>query len=238
MIYDCLIVDDEEALSQSTLEYFELFGIKTAWVTDMDTCISFLGVNSVQVILLDINLGSDSGFTLCKKLRENYDVPILFISARNSDDDVLLALGIGGDDYISKPYSLSVLLAKVKTVLKRYQNTSRKDINPVNLPLQDNVFTFGSFCVNFDQDRVFENGEDLRFKSMEYKLLVYLIQNRNKTISKDELFHHVWEDSITGDNTLNVHIRRLREKIEKDPNNPVYIKTIWGTGYRFEGSET
>jgi len=283
MTYDCLIIDDEEALSQSTLEYFELFGVKTAWAADAAACFEFFKSNTAGLILLDINLGTDSGFALCKKLREDYDLPILFISARTSDDDVLLALGIGGDDYIPKPYSLSVLLAKVKAVLKRYRNTEANS--------ETSGFIFGKFYVDFDKGRVIEYatesvtdnsvkkdtgnstdddkrnvadnaadnitknyngsdinsitdngindvnkiGTDLKLKTMEYRLLVYLIQNRNRVVSKEEIFRDVWEDAITGDNTLNVHIRRLREKIEDNPNEPQYIQTVWGIGYSFEG---
>ncbi len=120
--YDCLIVDDEEALSQSTCEFFNMFGIKTFWVSDKTACFDFLLKNKVDLILLDINLGQSSGFEICKELRTTMDTPILFISARTSDDDVLLALNIGGDDYIQKPYSLNILMAKVKTVLKRYKS--------------------------------------------------------------------------------------------------------------------
>ncbi len=119
--YDCLIVDDEEALSQSTCEYFNMFGVKTFWAADEKACFDFLSRNQTDLILLDINLGETSGFKICKRLRSATDIPILFISARTSDDDVLLALNIGGDDYIQKPYSLSILLAKVKAVLKRYR---------------------------------------------------------------------------------------------------------------------
>ena len=222
MKYDCLIVDDEIPLSESTSEYFNMFDIKTTWVADAAACLAFFKENKTDLILLDINLGTDSGFSLCKKIRENLDVPILFISARNSDDDILLALGIGGDDYISKPYSLNVLLAKVKAVLKRYQNKESEEIS------------FGRYTINFNLERVFCDGNDLGLKAMEYKLLSYLVRNSSRIISKEELFDKVWGDSITGDGTLNVHIRRLREKIEDDPNNPKYIRTIWGTGYIFE----
>jgi two-component system response regulator RegX3 len=226
MKYDCLIVDDEEVLSQSTCEYFKLFGVDTAWVSDADSCMSFFKENSADVILLDINLGNDSGFSLCKRLRSEFEIPILFISARTSDDDVLLALGIGGDDYIPKPYSLSVLLAKVNVVLKRYRS------------VRSNTYTFGKTTVDFERGRVTSGGRDIRLKAMEYKLLVYLIENKNSVLSKEKLFAHVWEDSITGDNTLNVHIRHLREKIEDNPNEPEYIKTIWGVGYCFEAQDT
>ena len=227
MDYNCLIVDDEEALAQSTCDYFNLFDLKTVWVADAPACLSFLQYNHAEVILLDINMPGISGFTLCKQLRQMSDTPILFISARTSDDDQILALGIGGDDYIQKPYSLSVLLAKVKAVLKR-----RRAVSPPAEP----VFACGAFTIDFEAGRVTKNGEPLNLKTMEYKLLAYLIHNRGRVIPKEELFRSVWEDSITGDGTLNVHIRRLREKIEDDPNRPIHIKTIWGTGYVFEVS--
>lgn len=227
MNYDCLIVDDEEALAQSTCEYFNLFELKTAWVADTPAALTFLQKHTADVILLDINLPGDSGFSLCKHLRQTSDIPILFISARTSDDDQILALGIGGDDYIQKPYSLSVLLAKVKAVLKRRRTAlSSKPAAP--------VFNCGTLVIDFSASRVLKHGVPLPLKSMEYKLLAYLVQNRGRIIPKEELFQHVWEDAITGDGTLNVHIRRLREKIEDDPNRPVHILTVWGKGYRFE----
>ena len=220
--YDCLIVDDEEALSQSTCEYFNMFGLKTFWAADEKACFDFLAHNKTDLILLDINLGKSSGFEICKKLRSSMDMPILFISARTSDDDVLLALNIVGDDYIQKPYSLSVLLAKVKTVLKRY----RGDI--------ESVISFGNFTIDLKMEKLLEGNREIKLKAMEYKLLTYLAEHKNRTITKVELFQKVWGDAITGDGTLNVHIRRLREKIEEDPNEPCYIKTVWGTGYVFE----
>jgi len=207
--YDCLIVDDEELLSESTREYFNTFGVSTAWVADAKSCEDFFKTNSADLILLDINLGGSSGFALCKKLRQTTNVPILFISARTSDDDMLLALNIGGDDYVQKPYSLSVLLAKVKAVLKRYKNEDKNE---------------QGYLKNWEQ----------HYTAMEYKLLAYLLKNKNRVVTKNEIFQNVWRDAITTDNTLNVHIRKLREKIEDDPNNPKHIKTVWGTGYIFE----
>jgi len=225
MKYDCLIVDDEELLSESTREYFNTFNVKTEWVADSKSCMDFFREHSAGLILLDINLGNSSGFDLCRKLRETTDIPILFISARTSDDDMLLALNIGGDDYIQKPYSLSVLLAKVKAVLRRYQNNI------------ESSFVYENIQIDFENMSIHVNGQKIKLKTMEYKLLAYLVNNRNRTITKDEIFRQVWEDSITGDNTLNVHIRHLREKIEENPNEPRYIKTVWGTGYVFEVNE-
>lgn len=219
--YDCLIVDDEEALSQSTCEYFNLFGVKTFWAADEKACFDFLSQNKTDLILLDINLGKTSGFEICKRLRNTTNIPILFISARTSDDDILLALNIGGDDYIQKPYSLSILLAKVKAVLKRYRGSAE-------------ILSFGKFRIDLSREKFMDSSGEIKLKAMEYKLLVYFVQNKNRMISKEELFQNVWGNAITGDGTLNVHIRRLREKIEENPNEPRYIKTIWGKGYLFE----
>jgi len=224
MKYDCLIVDDEVMLSENTLEYFEMFGIKTAWVADEKSCLEFFHKNDTELILLDINLGNSSGFDLCKRLRKTTSVPILFISARTSDDDMVLALNIGGDDYIKKPYSLTVLLAKVKAVLKRYKSPAA----------DEGFFTDGDLRIDFADKNVFISGVKVELKTMEYKLLSYLVKNKNRVIPKDELFRNVWEDAIVEDNTLNVHIRRLRERIEKTPNQPRYIKTERGIGYIFE----
>jgi len=224
MKYDCLIVDDEVALSESTCEYFNMFDVKTAWVADQQACLDFFLENEASLILLDINLGDDSGFDLCKHLRKTTDAPILFISARTSNDDMILALNIGGDDYIQKPYALSVLLAKVKAVLKRYQAQDK----------EAEIFTAGDLQINFSQGTVHVKGQKVELKAMEYKLLSCLVKNKNRVVSKDEIFDKVWETSFVGDNTLNVHVRYLREKIEENPKEPQYIKTVWGTGYVFE----
>lgn len=218
--FDCLIVDDERELAESTCEYFNMFEVSTHFVESAETALEFLRDNNVGLILLDINLGSHSGFNLCKTLRTTIDVPILFISARTSSEDMLLALNIGGDDYISKPYSLSVLLAKVKVVLKRYGAHTA----PSN----------GRLSVDAATERIYLDETALTLKNMEYKLLKYLIENRGRVVGKEELFEKVWGDCITGDGTLNVHIRRLREKIEDDPNEPKLIKTVWGVGYVYE----
>ena len=228
MHYDCLIVDDEEMLSKSTQKYLNLHGINTAWAADQEACMDFFLYNQADLILLDINLGDASGFDLCNHLREITNVPIIFISARTSNDDVLLALNVGGDDYIQKPYSLAILLAKVKAVLKRYKTSQP----------EPNTFVSGKLKIDFSSESVFVDGQEVELKAMEYKLLAFLAGNENRTVTKSEIFDNVWEDSITGDNTLNVHIRHLREKIEPDPNKPRYIKTIWGVGYSFSGDKT
>jgi two-component system response regulator RegX3 len=223
MAYDCLIVDDETALGMATCEYFQMFGVSAAHVANSADCLEFLQHNTVKLILLDINLEGESGFALCVKLRQTTNIPILFISARQSEDDVLIALNIGGDDYIQKPYSLSILLAKVRIVLKR-QNQAQEIITPIA----------NGLVLDEDAMKVFVDGIEVTLKTKEFKLLHYLYQNKNKVIHKKELFDNVWGDEFFSDGTLNVHIRKIREKIERNPNEPVYIKTVWGTGYRLE----
>jgi two-component system response regulator RegX3 len=183
----------------------------------------FFDKNTAELLLLDINLGDNSGFELCKELRKKTQIPILFISARTSDDDKLIALNIGGDDYVQKPYSLSVLLAKVKVVLKRYGQSA------------DHAYVDGRLKVDFHARQVSVAGNLVKLTSLEFKLLSYLIRNENRVVSKQELFENVWEDKFTGDGTLNVHIRKIREAIERDPGRPEYIITVWGDGYKFSG---
>ena len=123
MDYKCLMIDDDETIAENTAEYFNIFDIKTTYVTSYEQAVAFLAENTVSLLLLDINLGDKSGFELCRKIRSEFNMPILFISARTNDDDVLMALNIGGDDYIKKPYKMNILLAKVKAILNRYEQS-------------------------------------------------------------------------------------------------------------------
>ena len=225
MKYSVLIIDDEKELAESTSEYFNMMGVSSKFVLSSSEALDFFKENEAGVILLDINLGDASGFSLCTTLRETIDCPILFISARSSDDDMVVALNIGGDDYITKPYSLNVLFAKVKAVLNRYESTGKKS---------GDVLVFGDIKIDIGSGIVYKGGNEVSLTAMEYKLLTYLANNRNKVIDKEEIFNNVWDDSFVSDGMLNVHIRHLREKLEDDPNEPVYIKTARGRGYLFK----
>ena len=262
MRYDCLIVDDEAELAKMTAEYFEMFDVKTQYVTSAGSCFDFLEKNEVDVILLDINLGDGSGFEVCKRVREEWQLPILFISARQSDDDVLVALSIGGDDYVKKPYSLSVLLAKVKVNLKRVQQmkklsdearegqeTPAREAGAQTAGQAEKTAGQGTevgkmagemeveaLAITLDPATMsaVKEGRRIPLKAKEFALLKVLYEHRNTIVTKEQLFDEVWGDSFYGDGTLNVHVRKLREKLEKDPNHPEFIKTIWGTGYVLE----
>ncbi len=229
MHYDCLIVDDESELAKMTAEYFEMFDIRTQYVDSAASCFAFFKENEADMILLDINLGDGSGFEVCKRIREEYQLPILFISARQSDDDVLIALSIGGDDYIKKPYSLSVLLAKVKVNLKRVEQLKQLNAGSAQPAGGD-----GELVLDEPTMTVLLKGERIALKAKEFALLKCLFEHRNTIVTKDRLFEEVWGDTFYSDGTLNVHIRKLREKLEEDPNEPTLIRTVWGTGYILE----
>lgn len=254
----CLIVDDDLTIAENTAEYFNMFDVPTSFVTSYENAVAFLDKNEVSLILLDINLGDESGFELCKKIRENYDMPIIFISARKSDENALIALNIGGDDYISKPFSLNILLAKVKAVLLRYEKAKQAIVearaqNKADLlkdaSLENEVKSQGGIYGELQDGRIqitpdlvldtyahklLRNGENIALKVMEYKMLKFLLEHRGSVVTKDELLTNVWEDEYIGEGTLAVHARHLREKIENDPKNPEVIKTIWGVGYIVE----
>ena len=224
MRYDCLIIDDEKELADNTRDYFNLFDVKSYSVYGRDEALAFLSENEASLILLDINLGDGSGFELCKRIREDMDIPILFISARNTDDDKLIALNIGGDDYIEKPYSMGVLLAKVKIFLKRFGKTSGDT---------SDIYEDKRIRIDKVNKSLTVEGTVKKLTSMEFTLLSYLTDNPGRLITKKELFDNVWKDKFTSDGTLNVHIRKLREAIEKDPQEPSYIVTVWKEGYKF-----
>lgn len=230
MKYDCLIIDDEKELADNTCEYFNMFDVKTKAVYSSAEANEFLSGNEPSLVLLDINLSDGSGFDLCKKIRQTMNIPILFVSARNTDDDKIIALNIGGDDYIEKPYSLGVLLAKVKVVLKRFA-VSATDVS------DKTDFDDGYLKTDSSNKAVFVNGVEKKITSIEWKLLEYLIENKNRLVTKNEIFDKVWNDKFTTDGTLNVHIRKIREAIEKDPQDPKYIVTVWKEGYKFVAPE-
>ena len=254
MHYNCLIVDDETELAKMTAEYFMMFDVSTAYVSSAADCYAFLEENTVDLLLLDINLGDGSGFEVCRKVCEEMSIPILFISARQSDDDVLVALSIGGDDYVKKPYSLSVLLAKVRVNLKRIKQMEKLKQDAVQSGNgsagnsgtgnggagsgsgngSDEADTAGRLALDAPTMSVIKDGERISLKAKEFALLKCLYDHKNTIVTKETLFDEVWGDTFYSDGTLNVHIRKLREKLEVDPNNPDIIKTIWGTGYILE----
>lgn len=209
-------VDDEKELADSVVEYFGMFGLSVRAAYSADELKNL--PNNVKVVLLDINLGKQSGYDCISLLREKAPyAKILLISARSEERDMLKGYYLGADDYIIKPFSLQVLLLKVKNLL------SKENVG---------VESYRDLVVDKDAMTIKRDNEIIRLKNMEFRLFVYLFNNRGKVLDKDEIIKNVWGEGYYSDNTLNIHIRRIREKLEKYQGE--YISTIWGTGYKFE----
>ena len=182
-----------------------------------------------DLILLDLMLPGLDGFALCSTLRETLDIPILMVTARQEDIDKIKGLGLGADDYITKPFSPSVLVARIKAHLAQYDRLKQAG------GVDRNQLQLGSVLLQKDARRVFVDGAEVALKNKEYELLLFLMSNPDIVFSKETLYERIWGYDAMGDNaTVVVHINRLREKIEKDPSHPRYIQTVWGAGYRFK----
>lgn len=222
--YNCLIVDDDKDLNGLIKEYFENDNITSIGVDSIADARTILQLHEFDSILLDINLGKDSGYDLCHEIRQVNNVPIIFCSCRRQDEDVLRALCIGGDDYVTKPFSLPVLSAKIKAILRRQHGGKKLDVIEWNCFVMDKVAM-----------KITKSGIPVSLSATEFELFAYLVQNPNRVIDKNELLKAVWGDGYYSPDTLNVYIRKLREKIENNPNSPEFIKTIWGIGYILRG---
>lgn len=222
--YNCLIVDDDKDLNGLIKEYFENDNITSIGVDSIADARTILQLHEFDSILLDINLGKDSGYDLCHEIRQVNNVPIIFCSCRRQDEDILRALCIGGDDYVTKPFSLPVLSAKIKAILRRQHGGKKLDVIEWNCFVMDKVAM-----------KITKSGIPVSLSATEFELFAYLVQNPNRVIDKNELLKAVWGDGYYSPDTLNVYIRKLREKIETNPNSPEFIKTIWGIGYILRG---
>lgn len=211
---DVLVVDDEREIALSIKEYFENFGVSTDAFFDA----SFISKNAkYKVILLDINLGEKSGYDLVKMIKENNICEhIIFITARNREQDIIKGYMVGGDDYIVKPFQLNILLLKVKNIIKKGQIKLHKK--------------YREYEIDEDGMRLFSCDKEVLFKNQEFRLFMYLYENRGKVLSKYDIIKNVWGEGYYTDNNLNVHIKRLREKL--GDNGQDMIVTYWGVGYK------
>lgn len=224
-----LIVDDDEDLAMLIVDMLEDNGYSVIYASSIEEAYDVLEKQSVDLILLDINLPDGTGFELCKELRETSTVPVIFASARTSEDDKIVGLDMGGDDYIAKPYSLKELRSRINSLLRRtYGFTGSSDT--IKLVYKNNEIEIepGSRLVK-------RNNSEVSLSIKEYDLLYYMAQNKNKAMSKENLVSKVWGAfSLVEQQTLTVHIRWLREKLEDDPSKPELLKTVWGVGYKLE----
>ena len=222
---DILVIDDDCDLAEITSDFLSDHGYEVMHTSNIDTAEKMTRQYRFKLLLLDINLPDGTGFSLCEKLRQRTNLPIIMISARTSDTDKTHGLDIGADDYIEKPYSLSELLSRVKALLRR----------SYNMLINEDLFSFGKIVIDIGLRKVIKKGVPVSLSVKEFDLLRFLIENKNKTVSKEDIFATVWGTYHDAElSTVTVHIRWLREKLEDDSSRPQYLKTVWGVGYCLE----
>ena len=224
-----LIVEDEETIADLEKDYLELSGFEVEVANDGETGLKKALKEDYNLFILDLMLPGVDGFEICRKLREDKNTPIIMVSAKKDDIDKIRGLGLGADDYMTKPFSPSELVARVKAHLARYDRLigSAAEVNK--------VVEIRGLKIDTTARRVWVNGEERAFTTKEFDLLTFLASHPNHVYTKDELFSEIWDMESIGDiATVTVHIKKIREKIEMDTSNPQYIETIWGVGYRFK----
>lgn len=224
-----LIVEDEISIAELEKDYLELSDYEVDIASDGETGESMALKGDYVLCILDVMLPGKDGFEICKAIRKEKNIPIIMVSAKRDDIDKIRGLGLGADDYITKPFSPSELVARVKAHLARYDRLVASTVP------QNDILEIRGLKIDKTARRVFVNNEEKVFTTKEFDLLLFLASNPNKVFSKDELFRNIWDMESIGDiATVTVHIKKIREKIEYDTSKPQYIETIWGVGYRFK----
>lgn len=225
-----LIVEDDVAIAEIEKDYLESNGYAVEIAADGPSGLSRAKNGGFDLILLDVMLPGMDGFAVCRSLRQSMDIPILMVTARREDVDKIRGLGLGADDYIEKPFSPGVLVARVKAHLAQYERLSGTGRTVSEICLS-------GVCLNTGSRRVTVNGRPVELKNREYELLLFLMLNPDLVFDRETLYERVWGQEALGDNaTVAVHISRLREKLEDDPAIPRRIETVWGAGYRFRST--
>lgn len=224
-----LIVEDEVAIAELEKDYLELSGFEVEVENDGMTGLARALAEDFDLYILDLMLPGTDGFEICKQIRAKKNTPILMVSAKKDDIDKIRGLGLGADDYVTKPFSPSELVARVKAHMARYERLVGS-----NLPEND-IIEIRGIKIDKTARRVWINGEEKAFTTKEFDLLTFLAENPNHVYTKEELFREIWDMESIGDiATVTVHIKKIREKVEMDTAKPQYIETIWGVGYRFK----
>lgn len=224
-----LIVEDEVAIAELEKDYLELSGFDVVMQHTGDAGLKAALNEDFNLIILDLMLPNVDGFEICKKVREKKNTPIIMVSAKKEDIDKIRGLGLGADDYMTKPFSPSELVARVKAHLARYERLVGSGVKA------NEIIEIRGIKIDKTARRVYVNGEEKAFTNKEFDLLTFLAENPNHVFTKEELFNKIWDMESIGDiATVTVHIKKIREKIEFNTSKPQYIETIWGVGYRFK----
>lgn len=226
-----LIVEDDVSIAEIERDFLEINGFETTIAPDGPSGLEQALSGGFDLILLDIMLPGMDGVEIIKRIRGVVDIPILMVTARTEEADKILGLGLGADDYISKPFSPTEMVARVKANIAQYERVRHS-----GAPRHDAEIRAGGIEIRPGSRRVFVDGREIELKNKEYELLYFLASNPDMVFNREALYERIWGMDAIGDNaTVAVHINRLREKIEPDPSNPRHIQTVWGAGYRFRG---
>lgn len=219
------LLEDDEAIGIGLKYSLEHEGYDVTWSKSVKETLTALEKKVSDFYILDLTLPDGSGYDVCKKIKSMGDYPVIFLTAYDDEVNVVMGLELGADDYISKPFRVRELMARIKTVWRRYTKESA-----------DGVMHLKDLTVNTNEARVYRNHQEIELTAMEYKLFLTLLNNRGIVLSRNKLLEYMWDidGDFVNDNTLTVYIRRLRNKIEQDPANPVYIKTVRGLGYMID----
>lgn len=224
-----LIVDDEKEIRNLIAIYLKNEGYEVLEASDGDEGLSLLKKHQVHLIVLDIMMPNVDGIEMCMKVREIAEMPIIMLSAKSQDMDKITGLTLGADDYVTKPFNPLELIARIKSQLRRYIKMDRLD------SMNENEIEIGDLRINTDTHEVIVNNEKVKLTPREFSILELFARNQGIVMSAEQIYEKVWkEEAIQSENTVMVHIRKIRERIETNPRNPQYIKTVWGVGYKIE----
>ena len=222
-----LIIEDDKSIAELERDYLEAEGFDCTIVEDGSVGLETARSERWDLIILDLLLPGTDGFSICRSLRKETEIPILIVSAQREDIDKIRGLGLGADDYVTKPFSPGELTARVKAHLSRYERLK-------GVPQRSRVVSIRGLFVDPDARKVTRFDNDISLTVKEFEILHMLISNADRVFSKEQIFDHIWGDRHGDLSTVTVHVRRLREKIEEDASDPEYIETVWGVGYRFK----
>ena len=223
-----LIVEDEAKLREILCDYFSSKGELPVEASNGIQALELIDENEFDAVLLDIMMPELDGLSVCRAVRRTNDVPIIFLTALSDEEDKLLGYELGADDYVTKPFTPMELMARVNSQLRRYRRFMEK------LEVRENVHVIGGLEINEDTVEVSIDGKPVKLTPIEYKILLLLAKNPGRVFSAEEIYERVWQEKAINTDTIMVHVRNIREKIELDPKNPKYLKVVWGVGYKIE----
>ena len=231
-MYNILVCDDEKEIVDAIEIYLVQEGFHVLKAYDGEQALEVLKEEEVHLLILDLMMPKMDGIHAIMKIRQESSIPIIILSAKTQDTDKVLGLNLGADDYVAKPFNPLELIARVKSQIRRYTNFGAAVQSQES---SEQIYATGGLVINDDRKEVTVDGEMVKLTRIEYNILLFLVHNKGKVFSIDQIYEQIWKEEAFGaDNTVTVHIRHIREKIEIDPKNPKYLKVIWGIGYKVE----